>query len=133
MLLDLKIINGEFTPKFSKYVDTYSVTVASDINQLEIDYKLEKDSSIEIINNENLQEGINFVYIEIKNDLEMNTYTLEVYKEKSLEVINYDENIATIEIDSPMPNYIPPLIIGICFSVILITYLLIFKKRKRKI
>lgn len=131
MLLDLKVLNGEFSPVFDKYVDTYSVKVNNDIDSLVFDYKLEEGYEIEIINNENFQDGSNYVFLEVKGEDEVNTYTIEVYKEKEKAVINYEELMTPVEISDPMPEYIPPLIIGSCLLIILITFMILFKKKKK--
>lgn len=130
MLLDLEIVNGDLTPKFDKYVEDYSVTVSKDIESLIINYKSEEGYDVEILNNENLQPGDNFVYIELKNESIINTYTLNVYKEKEKEVISINDEALKIEVKKEMPSYIPYAIFGSCLLVIIIAFWLLFRKKK---
>ena len=80
VLLDLKILNGDMPLKFDKYVNSYTVLVESNVEFLEIEYKIRDTDEIKIINNENLNYGLNYIFLEITSDNEKNVYTLEVYR-----------------------------------------------------
>ena len=90
VLLDLKILNGDMFLKFDKYVNNYTVNVASDVDTLEIEYKIRDTDEIKIVNNEILNYGLNYVFLEVTSEEEKNVYTLEVYKEKIENVMKYD-------------------------------------------
>ena len=80
VLLDLEILNGVMSLKFDKYVNTYTVEVDNSVEKLQFNYKVEDEFQVDVINNENINEGLNYVYIIVTNKNEQNTYTLEVYK-----------------------------------------------------
>lgn len=91
VLLDLEILNGVMSLKFDKYVNTYTVEVDNSVEKLQFNYKVEDEFQVDVINNENINEGLNYVYIIVTNKNEQNTYTLEVYKEVTKKVISYLE------------------------------------------
>ena len=68
MLLDLKILNGDMPLKFDKYVNNYTVEIKEDVTNLEIEYKCNNDDSVNKTNNDNLDFGINYVFIEVINN-----------------------------------------------------------------
>lgn len=130
MLEFLEILNGEMTPKFDKYVNNYTVEVKDEVLVLDIKYEVMDDVLVTITNN-NLVEGQNYVYLELVKGEEKENYTLEVYKESSRQVFEYNDYNIPVEINS-MPTYIPPLIIGSCFLIIAFCYLIIFRKKQKK-
>ena len=131
MLLDLKILNGNMSLKFDKYVNTYTIEVKNDVESLEIEYKIRESDEIKIINNDNLETGLNYVFLEITNESEKNMYTLEVYKEKSESVFK-SENINRVEQQKEMPQNAVYIISGVCIFVILIFFSAIFCRKKSK-
>lgn len=131
MLEDLNIVNGELTPEFDIYNNIYSVSVSKDVDELVIDYKVTDGYVVNIIDNHDLVAGENEVYIQVIKDEEVNTYTLIVNKEESKEVINYDYLLEPLEVEEKLPEYVAPLIGGICFFIILCIFLLLFKRKKR--
>ena len=131
VLLDLKILNGDLSLEFDKYVNNYTVSVASDVDKLEIDYKIRDTDEIKIVNNENLEYGLNYIFIEVTNEEEKNMYTLEVYREKVENVMSY-ENVSVPKTEEKMPLHVPYLIGGGCFVVILFFFMVIFGHRKSK-
>lgn len=131
MLLDLKILNGNMSLKFDKYVNTYTIEVKNDVESLEIEYKIRESDEIKIINNDNLETGLNYVFLEITNESEKNMYTLEVYKEKSESVFK-SENINRVEQQKEMPQNAVYIISGVCVFVILIFFIAIFCRKKSK-
>ena len=130
MLNDLEIINGELSPEFDCLNNVYSVTISENVDELVMDYSVTDGYIVNVIDNKNLASGENEVYIQVIKDEEINTYTLLVYKESSEPVFNYDYNLDTVEVEEELPEYVAPLIGGSCFLIILIVFLLLFKKRK---
>ena len=131
VLEDLNIVNGELTPEFDIYNNIYSVSISEEIDELVIDYKVTDGYVVNIIDNHDLVPGENEVYIQVIKNEEINTYTLLVNKKSSEEVINYDYLLEPLEVEEELPEYVAPLIGGICFFIILCTLLLLFKKKKK--
>lgn len=125
MLLDLEILNGDMSLEFDKYVNNYTVNVDSNVTKLEIEYKCLDNNTVSILNN-NLEYGINYVYIDVLSESGSNLYTLEVYKDKEEYVFLENE----VEVEKEMPKY-SPYIIGITsLFIIVLTFILLFKKKK---
>ncbi len=119
------------SPFFDKFVDVYTVNVAQDVDSLVLNYEAEEGYNVEVKNNNSFIEGPNYVFIEVTNEESINTYTLEVYKEYTESVINYDELMSPLEVENQMPSYMPYLIGGICLFIILCSFLLLFRKKKK--
>ena len=130
MLNDLKIINGVLSPKFDIYNNIYSVNIDENVDKLVIEYDVDSDYIVNIIDNESLVPGNNEVYLQVIKDNEINTYTLLVYKEETDTVVNYDYLLEPLEVKEELPSYVAPLIIGCCFFVILLVFILLFKRKK---
>lgn len=131
VLLDLKILNGDMPLKFDKYVNSYTVLVESNVEFLEIEYKIRDTDEIKIINNENLNYGLNYIFLEITSDNEKNVYTLEVYREKVESVMKYQE-MTLGSGDKVMNENTPYIISFVCFLVILLFFIVIFVRKKSK-
>ena len=111
MLKSLEVLNGEMTPKFDTYNSIYTINVSNDIDSLVINYEIDEDSTINILNNENLQVGENIIYLEISNMDSKETYTLYVNKEELEEVTYIDPNlIEKVEVVKKLPNYLQKLL-----------------------
>lgn len=132
MLEDLNIVNGELTPEFDIYNNIYSVSVAGYVDELVIDYEVTDGYVVNVIDNHDLVPGENEVYIQVIKNEEINTYTLLVNKKSSEAVVNYDYLLEPLEVEEELPEYVAPLIGGICFFIILCTFLLLFKKKHKK-
>lgn len=130
MLLDLEILNGVMSLKFDKYVNTYTVEVDNNVEKLQFNYKVEDNSQVDVINNENINDGLNYVYIIVTNEQEQNTYTLEVYKEVTKSVISTSNLETKLEVEQQVNKNTPYIIGSICFVVIVIFFLIIFHPRK---
>lgn len=130
MLNDLKIINGVLSPEFDIYNNIYSVNIDENVDKLVIEYDVDSDYIVNIIDNESLVPGNNEVYLQVIKDNEINTYTLLVYKEETDTVVNYDYLLKPLEVKEELPSYVAPLIIGCCFFVILLVFILLFKRKK---
>ena len=132
VLEDLNVVNGELTPEFDIYNNIYSVSISEDVDELVIDYEVTDGYVVNIVDNYDLVPGENEVYIQVIKDEEINTYILLVNKEMSEIVINYDYLLEPLEIEEELPEYVAPLIGGICFFIILCVFLLLFKRKKHK-
>lgn len=132
VLEDLNIVNGELTPEFDIYNNIYSVSVAGYVDELVIDYEVTDGYVVNVIDNHDLVPGENEVYIQVIKNEEINTYTLLVNKKSSEAVVNYDYLLEPLEVEEELPEYVAPLIGGICFFIILCTFLLLFKKKHKK-
>lgn len=131
MLEDLEVLNGEMSLQFDSLIDYYTVSIESEVSSLNLNYKLSDNATLNVRNNENLQEGINYVYLDVYEDSKVSTYTLEVYKEvlkKTLEIV---DDTSKVEVKS-VPVYTKYLLIFAGLIVILFTYKILFGKRKKK-
>ncbi len=130
MLLDLKVLNGRLTPDFSSDLYSYIIEV-EDVDQLELDLKVDKDLPVTIYGNDYLTEGENHVLIEIFDERVV-TYTLIVYKKEEQMVAKVEDNTSKIEINAKnliLEDILTPGIITICFVIIVILYSVIFHKK----
>ena len=87
-LKDLKLKIDEknyidITPEFNENIYEYNCKIQNDIQKIDVDATTNYDNAdIEIIGNENLQEGLNEIIISISLEGEKNTYKINVYKDK---------------------------------------------------
>lgn len=132
MLEDLEIVNGIITPEFDIYNNIYSVSIAEDVEELVINYKVSDDYVVNIIDNNNLVPGENEVYIQVIKENEINTYTLLVNKEETEQASNLEYLLEPLEVKEELPTYVAPLIIGSCIFLMLVFFLIIFKKKRVK-
>lgn len=126
MLLNLMILNGCMSLEYDELVTTYTVNIDSDITSLVIDYEIGDGVNIEILNNDDLKEGVNYVYIVVSDDTNRETYTLEVYKEYIEEVIAVDEEAVELEVSEYASGENGALIGVSCILCILILFLVLF-------
>ena len=130
MLLNLEVLNGVMTIDFDPLIDTYTVDVASDVDSLVLNYELSTDSNIKIINNEDLVEGENIIYLEVSSQKDMNTYTLLVNKESTQSVFNYENMTDSLDVyHEKQPNSV--LIGGGTFLIIILCFIIIFRPRHK--
>ncbi len=128
MLLNLEVLNGVMTIDFDPLIDTYTVDVASDVDSLVLNYELSTDSNLKIINNEDLVEGENIIYLEVSSQKDMNTYTLLVNKESTQSVFNYENMADSLDVyHEKQPNSV--LIGGGTFLIIILCFIIIFRPR----
>ena len=116
--------------KFDKYVNNYTVEIKEDVTKLEIEYKCNNDDSVNITNNDNLDFGINYVFIEVVNNEEKNVYVLEIYKKRDENVFNEIKIESEIKSEEKIPNYVPIGLIVVSFFIILLTFWILFHKKK---
>lgn len=123
MLTDLQVLNGDMPLKFDKYVNTYSVNVTSDVTELDLVYEV-SDGEVKVIENENLKEGLNYVYLEVINEDSKAWYTLKVYKEKTEVVF---KEIVEEEVKREITNKETYTIIGVCIFLIILCFIVIYR------
>lgn len=123
MLIDLQILNGDMPLKFDKYVNTYSVNVKSDVTELDLVYEV-YDGEVKVIENENLKEGLNYVYLEVTNEDSKTWYTLKVYKEKTEVVF---KEIVEEEVKKEITSKETYTIIGVCIFLIILCFIVIYR------
>lgn len=131
MLEDLEVLNGEMDLEFSSLIDYYTVSVGNDVYSLNLNYKLSDSATLNIRNNESLQEGNNYVYLDVYEGNKVNTYTLEVYKEVLKKTMEIVDDTSKVEVKS-VPVYTKYLLIFAGLIVILFTYKILFRKGKKK-
>ena len=133
MLHNLQILNGELSPDFEETNNTYTVSVTSDVASLKLIYTIDEEAVVEIKGNDNLGAGENMVLIEVTNENnELTTYSLLVTKEKAVTASSLIEPSIPVEVKKELPTYVAPLIACICFVLILISFALIFHKKKNE-
>ena len=125
---NLEVLNGEMALKYDKNIDTYSIKVSSDVNALEIKYELDDTSTLNVYGNTLLSPGENKVILACKNNDDIRYITLVVNKEKALKTTSL--NVDYRNEKKVLPSFTIPLIASICFVLILVTYYLLFKKKK---
>ncbi len=131
MLKDLKILNGNLDLTFNPLNTIYTITVSSEVNSLEIEYELEENTSISVFGNA-LEYGTNEVVLTVYNDEEMESYYIYVYREEVTETMQEIENLSALNIEKKeVSEYAAPGISVICFLIILFSFVLLFKKRKK--
>ena len=127
---DIKISNGEITPKFDKYNNYYSVTIDKSISSLSIECNYNEEKfDIEISNNENLINN-KLVYVTIfdRDTLEQNTYIFKIYVDDIEDkVVNIEDDSKDLKVDSKKESYnYAPLVGTICFVLIIFVYYFMF-------
>ena len=132
MLKDLKILNGYLELEYHEYIYEYTVTVTSDINQLEFDYKLENGWSLSVRNN-TLKSKENYVYVDVYNNDTTITYTFLVYKENNEAVSSIDTYLNSLEINiqDNIPLYKVQILSVSIFLILVILFSLIFKTKRK--
>ena len=131
MLKKLEILNGELSLKFDPLNTRYTVNMTSDDKSLKLNLKASDNDEISIFNNYIDGEKTEVV-ITVYNDEEMMSYYLEVYPKKAEEASKVEDYFDSLEVKTSTytEEYVAPLIAGTCFLIILITFAILFKKRK---
>ena len=116
--------------KFDKYVNNYTVEIAEDVTKLEIDYKCNEGDLVNILNNDNLDYGLNYVFIEVTSNNKKNMYSLEIYKKKINTVFAEIDTTKNTQYEHQNFEISPLVIVFVNLIVILFTFWLIFHKKK---
>ena len=94
----LRINQEGILPSFDKDIYDYYLTINEDIDSLEIEAIPENSNSkIEIVGNENLNEGENTIFIKVISDSEETVYTIQVVKTQNIELYNCNLEVLEIE------------------------------------
>lgn len=133
MLTNLEIKNGVMTPKYDIYNETYTVTIDSVVTELDIYYELSnEDIKVTITGNENItsDKGVGII---VNNGVEEKIIKLNVIKENIETTSELKSYFTSLEVkkESEIPEYIAPLIGSVCFLVIVITFSILFHKKKK--
>lgn len=130
MLEELEVLNGTLDLKFDKYNNIYTVEVEKDITSLELVYTASEGYKV-AINNNILNNELNYVYINVYNESENNTYTLIVNKNvsKTTSLIDDYTNSIMVEEES-VPTYQIALIVSGAVIILIIVFIILFHKKK---
>ena len=124
-LSELEIIGLKLSPEFKADIYEYKVELKEDIDKLDIrTLSISENSTIEIIGNENLQEGENVITILIKGENEEDTVAYQIIVNKILEeeeeeIQNDNRKIIIIAVAG-----------GVVFLIILIAIIISIKKKR---
>ena len=132
MLEELKVLNGDLSPKYDKYNNMYTVKINNDIKKVDFVFKEDDNLDISIYGNDNLKEGDNKIIIACSNGSKVNYIYITVIKAGIKEVINTSDFITPLEVANSMPIYTEPLIATSCFLIIVTIFLLMFGKKKKR-
>ena len=131
MLKDLKILNGVLDLEFNEYIYEYTVTVDENVEKLELDYTLDEECSLKILDNI-LDEKENIVTLEVYNVDTTKEYKFYVYKNSNDEVLgieNYRKGLEVVNTEEI--NIWEIQILGISvFLLILLVFCLMFCRKK---
>ena len=128
MLNDLKILNGELSPKYDINNNRYTVKIKKDVKKLNISYPIEKDKEVHILGNNNLNNNENYVVISIKQNNIINYIYLNVIKEETQSVFESADVTKSLEIANSTPIYGGTLIALSVIMIIITSFVLLFKK-----
>jgi hypothetical protein len=134
MFTFLNISNGEMSPTFTNDIKTYNVKISNDVTSLSLSYGLSESSSLNIVGNSNFKEGDNYVFLELKNNDILTTYTLIVTKPEVKETMGEFNKTTSLETSSRNTisfDPVPSLII-IFVLLFLITLKLFYFPRRKK-
>ncbi|MCM1052929.1 MAG: hypothetical protein NC483_03025 [Ruminococcus sp.] len=132
MLKNLEILNGDMPLKFNSLNTIYTINLYTDDDILKFNYEIDSNDKISVAGN-NLTDDINEVVLTVYNDLESESYYLYVYKNEDTLISKDSSSLTSLEIASKeeVSTYAAPTIGAICFLIILLTFTLLFKKKKK--
>lgn len=126
---ELEINNGEISIPFTKYNNSYTITLASDIYSVEFDYKVSSDILVTINNNYDLENN-SIVYITLEDsDCKINYY-FHILKDSEEESLVFLEDQEVID-EGFMFKYKIYVIPISCLILIFICYKIIYRKSKK--
>lgn len=97
-LKELRINQEGILPSFDKNIYNYYLTINENIDSLDIEAIPENSNSkIEIIGNNNLNDGENTVLIKVISDSEETVYNIQVVKTQNIELSNCNLEVMAIE------------------------------------
>ena len=129
--LAVSVVILSYVKQINNRLSYLSKYVCEIVETLEIEYKIRDTDEIRIVNNEILNYGLNYVFLEVTSEEEKNVYTLEVYKEKIENVMKY-EDVLVAKSDKEANENMPYIISFVCLVVILFFFVVIFHRKKPK-
>ena len=131
MLKKLVILNGKLSTNFDSLNTIYTVDTDQEVEKLEIEYVIEESDQISIFNNQ-INNNQSEIVITVYNDEESMSYYLEVYPTKTILKEDNEKYLESLELNQnkAIPKYVTGLIIGTCFIMIFLLFIILFKKKK---
>lgn len=132
-LENLTIENGQLSPSFDKFNNTYSISIDENDTKLDILYSLEdKTAEIEILNNDLITDDTT-VYINVSNGVEEQSYKIIVNKEKRDTIANIDNQQLDLSVEQKSNRNIILVGLIICWLLVVgICKMVLFPCKKRK-
>ena len=124
------IDNGFLLEKFETDKYVYHVTIEKNIKKLDFNFETRPGSKINILGNNNLSKGTNYVFLEIEYEDKLYTYTFIVEKENATAVFEENQDSYKLENNIPKPDYKIPLIIGYIIVILIIIKIIFIHKKK---
>ena len=131
MLEELKVLNGNLTPKYDKYNNQYTITIHNDISKIDFEFVKDDDVEIEIFGNNNLKVGTNNIVLVLKQNDQKEYIYINAIKEQDEEVTKIFDNGTELELVNSKPVYAGFLISFSCFLILFLVFLLLFKRKRR--
>ena len=132
MLEDLKILNGTLSLDFSPYNTKYTIYLTNENDtEVKFSYHVSENAKVEVLHN-TLKEGNNEIVLKVQNETNETEYFFNVYKEPVTNVFFDYQSLLEEEVPKEISPYAIPGIASICFLIILITFTLLFAKRRPK-
>ncbi len=131
MLEELIVLNGELSPKYDKYNNKYTVKINENVFKLLFEYVKDSEVEITVYGNNNLKEGENYIVLLVKKGDQKEYIYLNAVKEKDEKVIETFNTTTPLEVANSMPIYGGYLIATSCFLIIVLLYLVMFKRKKK--
>lgn len=128
-LSKLSINDIELTPKFNSNTYEYKTDLTKDLDKLELDLEAnDANATIEIIGNENLQQGENIITILLTNAKKEEFATYQIIVNKN---VNENEGVAGVNWKDPSTWRLKEqIIVGAIGAIALIIIILIIRKIK---
>ena len=100
LLLDTLRLNIEgLNPVFDPNVYDYYINITNDINEIEVIAKPKNErSTIEIIGNKNLKQGINYIEIKVISENKTNEQTYKIEVTKTADIKQANTNLETLAV-----------------------------------
>jgi len=133
MLINLEIKNGVMTPKYDIYNDTYTVTIDNDVTELDIYYEVASENiKVSTSGNENItsDKGVGIIVSDGKEEKIIKLNVIKEGSETTSDLKNYFTSL-DVRKKEQVPEHIAPLIGVSCFLIIVITFSILFHKKKK--
>ena len=131
MLEELKVLNGEMTPRYDMYNNKYTITVANNVSKVKFEFKKDENTEVIIYGNNNLKVGENNIVLLVKNNDQSEYIFINVIKQSDADVMEVFDSTNQLEIANSVPIYSGYLIATSCFLIILLLFLRIFGRKNK--